>query len=337
MNAEPRDGMVLPLALVAIVILGVAVASGSFLERADAGAARRAYLHASATGASEAGALAALAELRSAPPYDLAIGASRSRSYRDAHPLLRTTVSVTRLGETVFALRGVVEAAESPASAGDETRLLVRLDPLDPPATAAITTRRPPQLGAAVVDGRDAPGSGDCPPAASDDVPTAPVADSSTVDSIHAMLRARAGKRYPAASVAIDLRPAVTDGRCDPARQDNWGDPSATGPCASYRPVIHAEGDLTVDGGTGQGILLVDGDLQLGGGFKFDGLIIVHGELAIVGTGATLTGGVVAGDADLSPAEFPATIRRSSCTVRRALLAAAPLVPLVERPWASIR
>ena len=49
--------------------------------------------------------------------------------------------------------------------------------------------------------------------------------------------------------------------------------------CARYYPVIYARGDLRITGGGGQGILLVGGDLDVEGGFAFDGPVVVRGKL----------------------------------------------------------
>lgn len=74
--------------------------------------------------------------------------------------------------------------------------------------------------------------------------------------------------------------PASEDGRCDGSSAANWGDPDRpAGPCADWRPLIFAPGDLRVAGGVGQGILVVAGRLTLSGGFRFAGAIVAGGGL----------------------------------------------------------
>jgi len=61
----------------------------------------------------------------------------------------------------------------------------------------------------------------------------------------------------------------------------NWGSPtSPTGPCGGYYPIIHITGTGSViNGQEGQGVLLVDGSLDVQGGFQFFGVTIVKGSI----------------------------------------------------------
>jgi hypothetical protein len=88
-------------------------------------------------------------------------------------------------------------------------------------------------------------------------------------------------------------------GVCDRSAILNWGDPNrAVSPraCEKYFPVVYAAGDLQVSGGTGQGILLVEGDLRVTGDLVFDGIVIVRGSLSTQGTGAHFNGQVIVGN-----------------------------------------
>ena len=85
------------------------------------------------------------------------------------------------------------------------------------------------------------------------------------------------------------LRPTINNtqpdttasGACNEATLTNWGDTLPTAPCGAYFPLIYVNGNITIQsGGIGQGILLVDGDLDLRGNFLFYGLIV--GLLALV-------------------------------------------------------
>lgn len=73
----------------------------------------------------------------------------------------------------------------------------------------------------------------------------------------------------------------------------NWGDPAAPASCPA-RPLIHATGDLTLAGGTGQGTLIGAGDVHLRAGAEFHGVIAAAGDVVVEG-GATLHGFVRAG------------------------------------------
>jgi hypothetical protein len=84
--------------------------------------------------------------------------------------------------------------------------------------------------------------------------------------------------------------PEIREGRCVLGAPRNWGSPTAPeGPCGAYRPAIAAEGDLTLRGGEGQGLLLVTGDLRLTEGARFAGLVLVAGDLTVEG-GSVLEG-----------------------------------------------
>jgi hypothetical protein len=84
-----------------------------------------------------------------------------------------------------------------------------------------------------------------------------------------------------------------------------WGCPAGVGAgCASvagadtaYYPVIAIDakgGEVSITGDHGQGTLIVvNGNLRIGGNFKFKGLVLVENSLTIVGT-PSIHGGVVA-------------------------------------------
>jgi hypothetical protein len=117
-------------------------------------------------------------------------------------------------------------------------------------------------------------------------------------------------------------------GECDAARFNNLGDPlrllGAESPCADYFPVLHAPGNMRIDGGAGQGVLLVDGNLTIAGGARFSGVIAVRGVLEIT-EHSELHGAVLASRVVVHGRSHA---RYSSCAVERALRAAAvPVVP----------
>ncbi len=71
-----------------------------------------------------------------------------------------------------------------------------------------------------------------------------------------------------------------TNGRCLVQEPSNWGSPSDPhGPCGSFLPLVGVDGSLLMDGGEGQGILLVSGDLQMVSGASFSGIVLVSGHL----------------------------------------------------------
>ena len=135
--------------------------------------------------------------------------------------------------------------------------------------------------------------------------------------------------------------PAQSGTACDRSAPDNWGEPlrpPAVAPCTGYFPVIHATGDLTIAGGRGQGVLLVDGDLVLTGAAEFDGLVLVRGSLTAVGAGGRIRGGVVVavtGGARAVSLEG-GSIGYSGCALVAALRDAWPARLLPERSWSEL-
>lgn len=59
-------------------------------------------------------------------------------------------------------------------------------------------------------------------------------------------------------------------------------------PVAPGDGVLHIEGDVELGGGSGSGVLLVDGDLTVTGPLTFRGVVLVRGELVVSGS-ATLS------------------------------------------------
>ena len=131
--------------------------------------------------------------------------------------------------------------------------------------------------------------------------------------------------------------PAFTaSGACDLSVATNWGDPwTPTSACGSYFPILYRNGSLKLQGGQGQGILLVDGNLTVTGGFEFFGIVIVRGVLATAGTGGHFNGAVMAANVDLNEISVlgDALIQYSQCAKMKALSAAGTGAMLRSRGW----
>ncbi|HSW31861.1 MAG TPA: hypothetical protein VLH75_20425 [Longimicrobiales bacterium] len=118
-------------------------------------------------------------------------------------------------------------------------------------------------------------------------------------------------------------RPAVSDGVCDASGPANLGDPGGERfPCGAHLPARFREGDVTMVGGTGQGLLVVTGDAVLSGTL-YEGLVLVGGSL-ILRDGARLLGAArVGNDILVDPAS---ALLGSACRALRALEAAAEVL-----------
>ena len=125
------------------------------------------------------------------------------------------------------------------------------------------------------------------------------------------------------------------------ANRLNWGEPYITvprHPCTTYFPLIFADGDLKLTGGRGQGILMVNGDLEVAGGFEFYGPVIVRGHLKTTGTGGHFNGGVMAANVELDQNVVlgDAVVSYSTCAIEKALTAVGSMRAVGNRSWASL-
>jgi hypothetical protein len=105
--------------------------------------------------------------------------------------------------------------------------------------------------------------------------------------------------------------------------------------------IYHGGSPRIQSNGFGQGILLVEGDLDIRGGYTFYGIIITQGAFSTGAGGATIMGAVLAGN-DLildQTATGGAQIIYSRCAVTRAVLNNANLSrarPLATRSWVDL-
>ncbi|HEX9755628.1 MAG TPA: hypothetical protein VGA42_07955 [Gemmatimonadales bacterium] len=134
---------------------------------------------------------------------------------------------------------------------------------------------------------------------------------------------------------------------CDKTAPLNLGEPFRDPPtagavteCMDYFPTVHGTGSELkfAAGNRGQGIMLVDGDLELVGGFEWAGLIIVRGQMKITGTGNKIYGAILTESADLNTAGAVSgniEVHYSACAIEKAVQGAAAPLPL-HRGWAQV-
>lgn len=136
--------------------------------------------------------------------------------------------------------------------------------------------------------------------------------------------------------------PTFVNGKCNTSDQTNWGDgqnPSSA--CGSYFPTVHITGSATLNGVQGQGVLLVDGDLTVQGGYEWFGITVVQGEFNTGGGGsapAHFWGATLARNADLSVQDMAghSTVGYSSCSIRKALQGTSRPNMLRSRGWVQL-
>ena len=159
--------------------------------------------------------------------------------------------------------------------------------------------------------------------------------------STYASLAAMANTTLPGGTYT-GMGPVVTGGVCTKTNTMNWGDPARIvplGACASYFPIIHFTGDVKLSTGTGQGILLVDGDLTKSGNFSFYGVVIARGTIRSSGSNNGVTGVEMAAAVDFGDAvtlSGSTTIQYSSCAVQQALASSSSLTPAKGRGWVNL-
>jgi hypothetical protein len=132
--------------------------------------------------------------------------------------------------------------------------------------------------------------------------------------------------------------------RCDVADNNNWGEPWRSAgwvkACSTYFPIIHSTGSqLKMSAGArGQGLLLIEGDLEITGGFEFAGLIVAKGGIKINGNGNKITGALLAQNVSLDDNSLSGntTLQYSFCALNKAIQGSAMARPLGQRGWVQL-
>jgi hypothetical protein len=141
----------------------------------------------------------------------------------------------------------------------------------------------------------------------------------------------------------MDPSPVGTATTCTRSNS-NWGEPdrgagSVVG-CQNYFPIVWVQNSLHLNQGRGQGILLIEGDLQVNGQFEWAGLIIVKDDINKGNGNPEITGAIMARNATLvdGGSEFlgNSTFQYSKCALEMALRGSARLVPAKQRAWAEM-
>jgi hypothetical protein len=276
--------------------------------------------------------------------------------------------SVMRLNDNMYIVR--TEGFSPDSQTRHHMGLLVRLRPLEIKIEAALRTQGNLKIGgSSFINGHDTPPTGWTCGGTEPSLPGISIADSTQIstsgcsgftcvdgdppvdedpaitdsslttfgDLTFDELASMANKFIPGGNRKI--QPDVLVGACNTGDLNNWGDPdNPSSPCAAYFPIIFSSGNLTINGDMGQGVLLVDGNLSVQGGFRFYGPVIVKGTLKTTGTGGHFNGGVIAANVQLDQSTVlgDAVVNFSSCAVMKALIASAPGALVRERSWINL-
>jgi hypothetical protein len=156
-------------------------------------------------------------------------------------------------------------------------------------------------------------------------------------------LAAMANITLPSGNYKTD--PAVNGTTCDKTVLTNWGDGmNRSAPCGNYFPIIHitdSTQSTTINGDQGQGILLVDGDLEIQGSYQFYGIVLIRGSLKTSGGGSTdahFWGAVMAANVDLELNTLTgnATLNYSKCAITEALERTGAVSLARSRSWIQL-
>jgi hypothetical protein len=120
--------------------------------------------------------------------------------------------------------------------------------------------------------------------------------------------------------LAANVTPSPSEalGSCVITEPSNWGDPDQPWrPCGQHFALRKSLGSLTVDGGSGQGVLIADGDIVLTGS-RFHGLLIASGSLRVESGGELVGMAIATGGTEIAAG---GVVRASACWAVRALAA----------------
>lgn len=371
--ASRRDGFALPVALLAIIVIGAIVTGGFYAASQESRIATSTDLGNQAFYLAEYGLAETLGTWKNSDLRDRFEGSSVFEDTATTEAVALSggaagqyTIVVRYLAPTMFLVSSEGTVTAGPRSARRKVGTIVRtLNPVMPATTALAVYGGLTVGGNSYIRGND-----EC--VGSDTVAGVTAYDSSLVanqnrdhisgdpplDEDAALdtaalsdfgaltlqdLIGAATKVYEPGGSENGMGPATTtdaDGNtvCDTSEPSNWGAPTdTTHVCANEFPIIHAQGDFSLQTGSGQGILIVEGDLTATGNFDFYGVVIVMGELRTTGTGNHLEGSVVVQGDGLLDSESTtlgnSLVQYNQCTTERAFNATLRPRPLASRSW----
>lgn len=377
-SRRERDGIALPAALLLLTLIALFLAGSAFVSLQEARSASNALGERRALEAAEYGAAAILRDWD--PRWNLSVRPGDTLGPWFHSLAGGASAAVRAIRATATTVWAVSEGAAGTPSLDRRARRVVgaylRLAPSDEPLLAALTVRDSATIAAtASVSGADSLPPAPDPFCAGVPLPVAGVAapdtaricdgacgssgglvtgaprllaDAGAADPLRyratapgvwAAIAGRADIVLPPNAV-VTPGPVLVAGACQRTAPGNWGDPTPPGPCASWLPVIHALGDVTISGGVGQGLLIAEGDVRLDGGARFAGIIVAADDVDVT-AGALVIGAARAGDVraaagDHSHVTNGARVQYSSCAVTRAQLGSAVLRRVRQRWWTEL-
>ncbi len=379
-ETDSRSGFALAAAVFALVVLGVFVTGGFYIARQELRIGVATERAGAAFYLAERGAMEALSQWEAGRFASLAQWSSTTVADTVNEGIWSVEVTRMSNYLYFLQANGAVTAGQAVYGGATRTLgIVARLNkaPIDPPAALATVGELTIGGHSSIVGADSTPAgwSGLCDPTvrdkpgilidslsnvnlqgnAHDVVGDPPILEDNTLTTGSLMgfgedewadLVALADLVFPDPSFLTQLYPdsALVGGSyvCQTASELNWGDPHhPSGACGAHFPVVNAAGDMRISAhGYGQGILLVEGDLTVTGGFEFYGPVLVRGTVATGGTGGHFNGGLIAANISLNTTTVlgDAMVQYSSCAVERAVLNSSltQILPLDRRSWVDL-
>jgi len=368
-----RSGMALPMVLGAITLIGTLIAGVMYLATQDYRVGANSLNETRAESAAEMGLNRLTTDWDQTKNTSMAVGDTLTKSYTDVGGA-SVRVFVTRLPGPFFWAVSEAQTRGNSLQYGSRRRFgqLFRLNTPQLNFLGAVTAAGNVKAsGNVTVSGNDANPTGWACSGTLGNVPGAVLSPTATVTfngtanvsgnppyttmaaaadsntyfnyggSTYATLAALADITLPGGTYT-GMGPVVSGGVCQKTNTMNWGDPARlvpVGACATYMPIIHITDDVKLSTGTGQGILLVDGDITKAGNFSFYGVVIARGTIRSSGSNNGVTGVEMAAAVDFGDAvtlSGSTTIQYSSCAVQQALSATATLASAKGRGWVNM-
>jgi hypothetical protein len=375
LRSSNRPGIALPLSIIAMVVITALVTGIIMSVQTETRTSENQRKMNQAFAVADAAAGEVIALWQANGYNNLATGASQAVSGSAPNGTGTFTGSVTRMNTELFLVD--ITGKDRVSSAKQRVGIMVKLRRLTFDANAALTTRGPGKIGgSAQIDGTDNNPWSDCPPEGPDkpgirhpntaqlnfiggcsgsscvDGSSPAVYDDDSVDDNTFFSYGDFDWAQLATMANFVLGPGTYNGIgptttgspaiCNVGDTENWGEPKESGSpvtqCRSYFPTIYFSGNAKINGGRGQGILMVNGDLDITGGFEFFGIVLVRGSLKSTGTGGHVTGGILAANVDLEQEDIlgNAVLAYSSCALSKVQNGGAAGAQMRSRGWVQI-
>lgn len=376
-EGESRRGSALLLTLIVVVVLGALSIGGTMSSLQEYRAGNASLVGQRAFAVAEFGLNHEISQWKRSrnlpPPVGMAIGAIDSNSVFVAQGDT-ARVKVTRLNENTFWVVSIGRASVgiNALESQRQTHMLVRIAyPSINPGGTIVTAGNISVKGSAGITGQNTNPAGwpQCANIAGRDTFAISYGPGKTVDiqkpqsvvgGTHADPAAADSNTYvrygteswqslvAGADITIpggtyQPDPSGTATVCNYTVGTNWGEPlrgnGTIAGCIDYFPIIYAQSSIALTHGRGQGILLVNGDVQLNGNFQWYGLIIARDDI-VKGNGTfDLWGSVMSRNANVTDDNSitgNSNFQWSKCAVESALRGSAILTRTRERSWVQL-